>query len=331
MGAVCSDNYRIHEQVQYCDELVYACSPLDGGETALPEEVHAQTMAVGWRGLSMEEARQLAETGTAATGDRALLTKTPHEVLSDLQRGNRRFWMGAAERPERRAFQRRALMTTRFPSVAILGCSDSRVPVEIIFDVGLGDIFVIHVAGNCLEGSSLASLQYAVHHLKVKVLLVLGHEGCAAVKLAALPAAQTEDAPEPDQAWQALRQQLKLGLQQDHLAEIRDARAQQREAAVADVKQQLALLASDDSILQRIEEGELLCLGGFYTMSSGIVDFFSELITGGANGPAHLPFDARCGPSQTEGVASTLALPPMAHRGTGPQSQIALRPREFGA
>merc|ERR1712048_1236715 len=112
------------------------------------------------------------------------------EVMADLQKGNARFWMGHATRPEKSAFERRALITKQFPSVAVLGCSDSRVPVEIIFDQGLGDMFVIRVAGNCLDITTLASLQYAVHHLKVKVLMVMGHEGCGAVK-ASLAAARS--------------------------------------------------------------------------------------------------------------------------------------------
>ena len=98
-----------------------------------------------------------------------------------------RFWSGAANRPEKSAFERRALINKQFPSTAILGCSDSRVPTEIVFDQGLGDMFVVRGAGNSLEMATTASLQYAVHHLKVKVLVVMGHEACGAVKAAALP------------------------------------------------------------------------------------------------------------------------------------------------
>merc|ERR1712217_390992 len=103
---------------------------------------------------------------------------------------------------EKNAFERRALIMKQFPSVAILGCSDSRVPVEIVFDQGLGDIFVIRVAGNALDTATLASLQYAVHHLHVKIVLVLGHELCGAVKAAQLPVEALER--EPEQLEQAL-------------------------------------------------------------------------------------------------------------------------------
>lgn len=94
--------------------------------------------------------------------------------------------MGAATRPEVSAFERRALINLQYPSVAILGCSDSRVPIEIVFDHGLGDIFVIRVAGNCLDTTTGASLQYAVKHLRVKVVVVMGHEGCGALKVGSL-------------------------------------------------------------------------------------------------------------------------------------------------
>merc|ERR1712060_468323 len=133
---------------------------------------------MGWeRGVSMDEARDLVDAAAAKSSERSAV-----EVLAELQRGNVRFWTGNATRPEKNAFERRSLIMKQFPSVAVLGCSDSRVPVEIVFDQGLGDMFVVRVAGNCLDTSTRASLDYAVDHLKVKVVVVLGHEGCGAVK-----------------------------------------------------------------------------------------------------------------------------------------------------
>merc|ERR1719284_1907692 len=130
--------------------------------------------------------------------------------------------MNTANRPEASAFERRALISKQFPSVAILGCSDSRVPTEIIFDQGLGDLFVIRVAGNALDTATLASLQYAVHHLKVKVVVVLGHELCGAVKAAQLPVETLEK--EPSQLGQALKG-LKAGLDLEGLRNLKDPRA----------------------------------------------------------------------------------------------------------
>ena len=107
-------------------------------------------------GFSMEDA--MAHSNLNAAKHRA---RTPTVVLDDLQRGNTRFWMGVATRPEVSAFERRALIMQQHPSVAILGCSDSRVPIEIVFDQGLGDMFVIRVAGNCLDKTTVGSLEYA--------------------------------------------------------------------------------------------------------------------------------------------------------------------------
>eukprot|EP00929_Paragymnodinium_shiwhaense_P098890 TRINITY_DN6040_c0_g1_i2.p1 TRINITY_DN6040_c0_g1~~TRINITY_DN6040_c0_g1_i2.p1 ORF type:complete len:353 (+),score=78.49 TRINITY_DN6040_c0_g1_i2:89-1147(+) len=228
-----------------------------------------EAMAAGWQGFSMAEARELAD----ACQKRAF-TKTPQEVLAELQKGNMRFWTGCATRPEKSAFERRALISKQFPSVAILGCSDSRVPIEIVFDVGLGDAFVVRVAGNCLDTTSLGSLQYAVNHLKVKVLVVLGHEGCGAIKAAGLPGEKIAQEPA---ALASLLRQLKGGLNENGLAQLEDSRARDREAVAANVKHQIEALTHDEGILQKINAGDLLCVGAMYELSSGIVDFFAEV------------------------------------------------------
>jgi len=220
-------------------------------------------------GFSMEEARMHAELGCTEAAAR-----TPFEVLADLQRGNARFWMGAATRPERSAFERRALISKQFPSVAILACADSRVPSEIIFDQGLGDMFVVRVAGNCLDTSTHASLQYAVHHLKVKVLMVMGHENCGAVKAAGMENQAIEG--EPAALCQCLKS-IKRGIDLEHLANLRDPRAYDREAVISNVTRQVEGLTGDAGIMSKVSDGELMIVGAFYEMSIGIVDFVSEV------------------------------------------------------
>merc|ERR1712146_178667 len=148
----------------------------------------------------------------------------------------------------------------QFPSVVILGCSDSRVPIEIIFDQGLGDVFVIRVAGNTVDESTMASLEYAVHHLNVKVLMVLGHEGCGAVKAAGLPAAQIKEEPE---ALGSLLKNLKAGLDHDRFSNIQDSRAYDREAVVTNVLKQIETLSEDEGIMKKVRDSELMCVGGF--------------------------------------------------------------------
>jgi carbonic anhydrase len=114
-----------------------------------------------------------------------------HQALKWLLEGNRRF----AEGRPRHDFesQRRRMMLTegQHPFGVILGCSDSRVPPELIFDFGLGDLFVIRVAGNVVADDEAASIEYAIVHLDVRLVLVVGHEGCGAVT-AALGATEGE-------------------------------------------------------------------------------------------------------------------------------------------
>jgi len=222
-----------------------------------------------WQGFTMAEARQHNDKMKSK-----FLELTPLEVLQNLQRGNARFWTGTANRPEVNAFQRRALIMQQFPSTAILGCSDSRVPTELIFDQPLGELFVVRVAGNALGLAPKASLQYAINHLKVKVLLVLGHEGCGAVKAAELPVEKIDDFSE-DLAI-ALKS-MKEGLDEKRLGSAHDGRARDREAVVSNVKNQVRQLYQDRQIMKKVQAGELLVIGCFYEISSGIVDFFNYL------------------------------------------------------
>lgn len=194
----------------------------------------------------------------------------PQEVLASLQCGNARFWTGKPLKPEVGAFERRALALQQFPTVAILSCSDSRVPAEIVFDQALGDMFVVRVAGNALDTVAHASLQYAVEHLHVKVVVVMGHEYCGAVKAAELPLDQLQK--EPEVLSRALRT-IKAGLDEERLALILDKRAHDREAVLTNVKRQLDTLSRDPVIAEKVRGGKLLILGAFYEVSSGIVDF----------------------------------------------------------
>lgn len=243
-------------------------APLPRRGNSGPEEDPEEIIG-GWEGFSMEEARAAADQAQSKA-----MARTPVQVLTELQRGNARFWMNCATRPECSAFERRGLISKQFPSVAILGCSDSRVPVEIVFDQGLGDIFVIRVAGNALETSTLGSLQYAVHHLNVKVVMVLGHEMCGAVKAAMLPREKLEQ--EPAELEQFLKS-MKVGLGQDRFDNLNDARAVDREAVTSNVRRQVERLTRDEGIMAKVRQREVMIVGAFYEISSGIVDFFFEV------------------------------------------------------
>lgn len=107
-----------------------------------------------------------------------------HAGIEKLMAGNKRFIAGNTSHPHQDAGRRNELSTGQNPFACILSCSDSRVPPEIIFDQGLGDLFVLRVAGNLVNDMILGSLEYAVEHLGSTLIVVLGHQSCGAVNAA---------------------------------------------------------------------------------------------------------------------------------------------------
>ena len=106
----------------------------------------------------------------------------PHEALARLVEGNERFVAGDPQRPDQTTQRRVALGDGQHPFALVLSCADSRVPPEIVFDVGLGDLFVVRSAGHVLDHAILGTLEFGVGQLGTPVVLVLGHTGCGAVK-----------------------------------------------------------------------------------------------------------------------------------------------------
>lgn len=106
---------------------------------------------------------------------------SPSEGFTRLMEGNGRFVKGNLEHPDRDKERRTQTAARQRPFATILGCSDSRVPPEILFDQGVGDLFIVRVAGNVVGPIELASIEYSVIYLGATVLLVLGHENCGAV------------------------------------------------------------------------------------------------------------------------------------------------------
>ena len=121
---------------------------------------------------------------------------TPAATWRELRRGNERFIAGEPQHPRQDVDHRTSLAHRQRPLVAIFGCSDSRLSAEIIFDVGLGDAFVVRNAGQVISDSVLGSLEYAVGVLGVPLILVLGHDECGAVR-AAIDSQAPDAAPLP--------------------------------------------------------------------------------------------------------------------------------------
>lgn len=108
--------------------------------------------------------------------------QTPKEAWSALIEGNQHFISGSPSHPRQDIDRREAIAETQRPFAALFGCSDSRLSAEIIFDVGLGDLFVVRNAGQVIAETILGSLEYAVEVLKVPLILVLGHDECGAIQ-----------------------------------------------------------------------------------------------------------------------------------------------------
>src|SRR5215475_11651511 len=120
------------------------------------------------------------------------------EALSRLMDGDKRFTDGNSEEPHGAALveRRHALARDQKPFAVILSCSDSRVPPELVFDVSLGDIFVVRTAGEVVDAVVVGSIEYAIEHLGTHLIVVLGHQRCGAVSAAVSGAKETGDMPD---------------------------------------------------------------------------------------------------------------------------------------
>jgi carbonic anhydrase len=117
---------------------------------------------------------------------------TAEQALQKLKEGHARFLAGTMRHPDEGAKRLKALAAGQRPFATILGCADSRVPPELLFDEGFGDLFVVRVAGNVSEPATLGSIEYAGEHLGVPLVVVLGHHKCGAVKATAEAAGPVE-------------------------------------------------------------------------------------------------------------------------------------------
>ena len=209
--------------------------------------------------LSMREVAQL----------KAPTIKTAEEAILALKIGNARFF-GAQRLPsEFSAIDRRAQILTQTPFAVVLGCSDSRVPTEIIYDQQAGDLFVIRIAGNVVEAGTLGSIEYAINHLKTRVVVVMGHEGCGAVQAAMQDEAERSF---ESQYIQFLIDRIVPSVSK--LPRIRDSKARMREAVIANVRMQVHQLKQNQVVLEAMQKKEIAVIGAYYEISSGAVDFF---------------------------------------------------------
>ena len=181
----------------------------------------------------------------------------PNVALDQLVKGNERYVAGKAMRPNQTSRRRAAVKGAEKPIAVVLSCSDSRVPPEIVFDQGLGDLYVVRVAGNVVNDEVLGSLEYAVEHLDANLLVVLGHDDCSAVK-SALAGGHAGNHV------QAMIEAIKPAI-----AGLKDSRA----AAVANVRSVVRQLSESKPDLQpAVQRGELKIVGAEYRLDTGRVE-----------------------------------------------------------
>ncbi len=201
------------------------------------------------------------------------------EALHKLQEGNSRFVAKTMSLDSLLSYSRRAeLAGGQAPIAIILGCSDSRVPAEIVFDQGLGDLFVIRVAGNIVAPSQLASVEFAAERYGVRLVVVLGHTQCGAI-LATLEELQSDEkhrSPNMSSIVDRVRPSVESLLLNETLKQNLDALVHQ--AVRANVRVSANQMRHGSKILEElIEKNDLLVVGAEYSLETGVVDFFDGM------------------------------------------------------
>ena len=201
-----------------------------------------------------------------------------HDALARLEEGNRRFVSGEQHVDALRHEARRLeFVESQAPVAVVLGCADSRVPVEIVFDQGLGDLFVIRVAGNIVAPSQIGSVAFAAERLGTPLVVVLGHTRCGAVQ-ATLDALQ-QSGERPSHNLGSIVDRIRPSVEGLLSTELRhDREALGREAVRANVRVSANTLRhGSESIEQLVRRGALLIVGAEYSLETGVVDFFDGL------------------------------------------------------
>ena len=197
------------------------------------------------------------------------------EALERLREGNRRFASDVRSPDTRTSQTRRSeLAAGQEPFAIILGCSDSRVPAEIVFDQGLGDLFVIRVAGNIVAASQVGSVEFAAARFDTRLVVVLGHSQCGAV-LATLEELQRTTGHQPRNL-RSIVDRVRPSVEALLATELRrDPDALMRHAVRANIRVSANHLRHGSEVLEQlIERNGLLVVGAEYSLETGLVDFF---------------------------------------------------------
>ena len=194
--------------------------------------------------------------------------RTADEALARLKEGNERFVAGRARFPTVQKEVLAELAKGQEPYATILGCSDSRVPPELVFDAGFGELFVIRVAGNVLGPTIAGTLQYAATHLHTPLFVIMGHEGCGAVQAAI------------DARFHGAMHKQRIAIlldnilpALDHLDGEQPRAALMRAAVEANVRHAVAQVRATPEAQARRGSGDVKLVGAVYDLESGRVRF----------------------------------------------------------
>ena len=202
---------------------------------------------------------------------------TAIEALERLQTGNQRFVDNLTAQSPTTQAQLSDLSAAQAPFAIILGCSDSRVPAEIVFDQGLGDLFVIRVAGNIVAPSQVGSVEFAAAQFGTPLVVVLGHTNCSAIDatIAELRRPSAEQSPN----LHSIVDRIRPSIQPLLLTEMKDHPELLRTTAVrANIQASTNHLRHGSQILEQlIQEEGLLVVGAEYSLETGIVDFYDAV------------------------------------------------------
>ena len=197
------------------------------------------------------------------------------QALQRLRDGNKRFATDSrAEGSLMSQNQHSDMRDGQEPSAIVLGCADSRVPAEIVFDQGLGDLFVIRVAGNIVAPSQIGSVEFAAERFSTPLVVVLGHSQCGAVEATLDELQRSSDSRSPN--LRSIVDRIRPSVESLLESHLRDDREALLEAAVrANIRTAVDHLRHGSQILEQlILAGSLVVVGAEYSLETGIVDFF---------------------------------------------------------
>lgn len=196
---------------------------------------------------------------------------TPIEAWHRLREGNGRFVRGESSHPNQNASRRASLVNTQHPFALLFGCSDSRLAAEIIFDLGLGDMFVVRTAGQVIDDAVLGSLEFGIADLGIPLIIILGHDSCGAVTA-------TRDVLEGAAMPAGFRRDLVERIMPSVLAAKRDGVTDVNSMVVEHVKQTATRLVETSRIIaDAIDAGKTAVIGVTYRLADGEAELVSGI------------------------------------------------------